>query len=645
MNSRKIAGGVARWHHLPPKCGGAARSSVPLAAAGVHNRPGRWMHGLALSVLWLTAGCGGTADAPPKPAAEQWQPQQGSATRPRPTPPVPRVKAKPDGTLPAFEMVGGEAGFKFERNDDIRGLHRILEANGGGVALFDFDRDGWLDLYMTNGCPLPLKFDRHKTPGALFHHRGDWRFERINQVSHLVQFGYSTGCAVGDYDADGFDDLYIAAFGPDALWRNMGDGTFANVTDAAGIDVPAWGSSVAFADINGDGWLDLYVVNYLVESDETPRLCPHPSAPDGYGQCSPALFEGADDVLLISDGGGRFDDVSATAGITGLRGKGLGVVIADFDRDGRPEIFVANDGEANFLLVQTRPPPSDAIAPATATNLGKLQFRDQALASGVALNESGYAQANMGIAAGDYDANGTLDLFITTFYGDSNTLYAHQPGLVFADATRSTNLAASSRSTLGFGTFFFDADNDGWLDLFVANGHIDDRHWMERGEPYRMRPQLYRNGRHGAFTDVSEWGGPYFEQEWLGRGAAVGDLDRDGLPDFVVSHQLAASYALRNTTSTENGSLVLRLVGVVTNRNGYGAWVEVVDGRGPCVGELVSGGSFHAASAPEIHVGLGESQQATLQIHWPSGQVDTHRDLRTGTWVAIEGRGAAKFDK
>jgi hypothetical protein len=340
------------------------------------------------------------------------------------------------------------------------------------------------------------------------------------------------------------------------------------------------------------------------------------------------MFEGADDVLFLSDGAGRFLDASRSSGIAGSRGKGLGVIISDLDGNGTQEIFVANDGEANFLFV--------AEPLVAGRESGDLRFRDQALASGVALNESGYAQANMGIAAGDYDANGKIDLFITTFYGDTNTLYANRGGLNFVDATRESGLGAMTRNKLGFGTVFLDVDNDGRLDLFSANGHVDDRTWIKHGEPYRMRPQLFHNEPGATFRDVSAWSGDYFLAEWLGRGAATGDLDRDGRIDLVVSHQLAPSVVLRNETPTEAGSVVLRLVGTRSNRNGYGARVEVVGTNPPVVRELTAGGSFQSSLASEIHLGLEKPQEITVRIRWPSGRSED-RDVSAGRWTVIEG--------
>jgi hypothetical protein len=595
------------------------------------------MHIVARAIIGLLAGfVGGLVTA--GCASETGDPAATGASH------VVRHDAKSSRTAPAkpplreplfsFRQVAAESGLAFERYDDMRGQRRIIEANGGGAALFDFDGDGLLDVFLTNGCRLPRQVNDHQTPSQLFRNRGQMRLERVTSEAHLAQFGYATGCTVGDYNADGFDDLYVAALGPNTLWRNNGDGTFGDVTAATGTQVSKWSSSTAFADLNGDGHLDLYVVNYLVESDERPRLCPNAASPDGYEQCSPALFDGSDDVLFLSDGAGGFVDATFAAGIAGRPGKGLGIVIADLNHDGLQEIVVANDGEANFLFV----PAPGAVEAGLAGGLPGIRYSEEALSRGLALNASGYAQANMGIAAGDYDGNGTLDLFITTFFGDTNTLYANRGGLSFEDATRTTRLGASVRNKLGFGTVFLDADNDGWLDLMIANGHVDDRTWMAHGDPYRMRPQVFQNNRDGTFLDVSESSGEYFRHEWLGRGLAVGDIDRDGKLDVLVNHQLAPSVALHNETPTKNGAVVIRLAGTVSNRNGIGAWVEVDCLQQTLVRELVGGGSFQSASAVEVHAGIGGSRQATIRIHWPSGVIDRHAGLTPGQWVAIEGQ-------
>lgn len=622
---------------------------------------------LSLAGVALVSGCQGqdAAQRSPRDRASS-ETARSTVTPVRVTAPVASRAVKPQGVLPAFRMIAAEAGLDFQRMDDIQGLWRITEVNGGGVALFDFDRDGRLDVFFNNGCRLPLSLGDRETRCEFFRNvtgaEGDlaaatsgaeptegsavpgFKFERVTDQSTLVQYGYTFGCAVGDFNDDGFDDLYITAIGGSALWANNGDGSFVDVTEETGTQVSVWGSSAAFADLNGDGFLDLYVATYLDESTENPKLCPHPGSPDGYISCPPSQYEGVDDVLFVADGAGRFVDCTATAGLGGLRGKGLGVVISDLDLDGTPEIYVANDGESNFLLVRTDQAAAHDASTASgdaggrmSSSPGDLRYADRALQAGVALNESGYAQASMGVTAGDCDANGYPDLFLSHFINDTNTLYLNRGALGFEDATRSSHLGVTSRQTLGWGTVFVDFDNDSWLDLIVANGHVDDRRWQGRGEPYQMRPHLYRNERDGSFLEVAEWGGDYFAQDWLGRGVAAGDLDRDGRIDLAISHQRAPSVVLRNETQSVQFSVTLNTAGVFSNRNGYGVRIELVDTEGLVIRELVGGGSFQSASAAEIHVGIGSARSATIRVTWPSGRVETHRDIPPGRWMMREG--------
>lgn len=588
----------------------------------------------ALLLLVVTAAVGCRPEAEPA-AAPSGAVVPESLLRDR----SPQAEPAVSGVLPSFRMIGAESGFDFERYDDIGDLRRIFESTGGGAGLLDFDRNGWLDIIMTNGIALPRKGDDPGEPSALYRNLGGMQFSNVTHSSGLVQRGYGQGCAVGDYDADGFDDVYVLAFGRNALWRNNGDGTFTDVTERTGTQVSQWSSSGAFADINGDGHLDLYVVNYLDESSESPLLCPRPGSPGGYEQCPPSKYAGVDDVLFLSDGRGGFVDATAASGISGLQGKGLGVVVSDLDGNGRPEIYVANDGEANFLFVSAEPEPGAAAKQQpNPANPGNFILDERALSSGVALSGGGHAQASMGVAAGDYDRDGAIDLFLTHFYGDSNTLYRNLGGLSFQDITRTAQLAAPSRSRLGWGTTFIDFDNNGWLDLFVANGHVEDRVWMGRGEPYAMRPQMFRNEQQGIFADVSTASGAYFDQQWLGRSVAAGDLDRDGRQDLVVSHQLAPSTILRNETPTANGALTLRFVGTRSNRNGFGARVEVVGADPPLVREMSGGTSFQSAPAPEVQIGMEARERVTVRVTWPSGQVDTHSNLTPGAWLLLEGQ-------
>jgi enediyne biosynthesis protein E4 len=514
---------------------------------------------------------------------------------------------EPADSIPAiaFRWVN-DSGISFRRNDDMRGQQRIFESTGGGVGVIDYDRDGKFDLFFTGGCKLPEEFASKEPTCGFFRHTGNVKFFDVTRHSGLIKGGFCQGVAVGDYDNDGFDDLYVTALGNNALFHNQGDGHFTDVTELKGVNDPRWSTSCAFADLNLDGSLDLYVVNYLAESVTSPLLCKNPASPSGLEQCPPSKFEGVNDRVFLGDGLGGFVDVTIATGLHEKLGKGLGVVVADFDNHGLPEIFVSNDGQANFLF---------------RLSIGddqSLKFEEIGLGSGVALSRSGYAQASMGIAAGDFDKDGLIDLHITNFYGDSNTLYKNQGSLGFEDITRSTGLAGPSRSVLGWGTVFVDFDHDGWLDLFVANGHVEDRTWNGRGEPFEMLAQVFRNLGNGKFEDASNSAGEYFNSPLLGRGVSVVDLNGDGGTDLVVSQQLAVPSILINDRP-DASAVVLRLVGTLSNRNGFGAKLEIFgsDSKPPRRVELMPGTSYQSSHSLDVIVS-GE-KESRVQVTWPSG--------------------------
>jgi tetratricopeptide (TPR) repeat protein len=549
----------------------------------------------------------------------------------------------PDAGGPRFTRVARRWHVEFTRHDDIVGLHRILESNGGGVAAFDFDLDGLVDLFFTNGCRLPRRLPDASHSSELFRNggptgdAGDLAFARATVPAGLRKSGYFYGCTVGDIDSDGFDDLFVTAFGRHLVWLNQGDGTFRDATDSFGIAIDAWGSSAAFGDFNRDGHLDLFVDNYAEATDDPPHLCPNKSSPDGYITCPPTVFAAADDVLFVSDGGGRFRDVTQPAGITGLDGRGLGVVVFDMDRDGWPELFVANDGTPNFLYHNRT--PRESASPAGSESLLVPRFDEQAALFGVAVDREGKAVASMGVACGDTTGDGWPDLLVTTFYLETSTFFRNLGGIGFADDSLTSGLGPPTRSTLGFGTEFFDADNDGWLDAFIANGHVDDVSWGPGHEPYRMPPQFFRNDGGGRFSERSANAGDYFQGQWLGRGVAIADLDHDGDLDFAVSHQIDPSEVLRNDAESSHRSVIVKLVGrPPSNRSAIGARVETEGLDVNVVREVLGGGSYHSSSDRRVHVGLGaKSTLPKLRIVWPSGSTDEHEELAPGTYVAIEG--------
>jgi hypothetical protein len=541
----------------------------------------------------------------------------------------------PPGILPLFTEIAQTAGIRFNRHDDIRGLHRHIEANGGGAALFDFDCDGQLDILLTNGCRLPRKERDESHSNQLFRGHGDDKYSPVTEDAGLIQHDYFFGCATGDFDNDGFDDLYVTSFDRNSLWHNNGDATFTEIAATSLPDPPRWSSSAAFADVNRDGILDLYVVNYLQASDDPVRLCPRRDSPDGYMQCPPTAFVAAADVLLIGDGAGEFRDGTIECGIDGVDGKGLGVVIFDANEDAWPEIYVANDGMPNFMYVNES--SSQAVQSTDGPRFPV--FRERAMLWGAAVNAKGAAESSMGIACGDYDADGRPDLFLTHFFGETNTIYRNVEGSMFLDESTRSRLGPSSRMVLGFGVGFVDCDNDGWLDLFVANGHVDDMTWAVDQEPYRMRPQLYRNERDGRFVEVSRWAGDYFQANWIGRGAAVGDLDNDGDMDVVVSHQLAHSAVLRNDTQTDHRSVVLRLIGrAPSNRSAIGAKIEASGLDMKLVRQIVGGDGYQSAHDRRVHIGLGKRQSVPrLDIQWPSGRRESWANVAAGAYTIVEG--------
>lgn len=512
---------------------------------------------------------------------------------------------------------------------------RMFEFTGGGVAVLDFDGDGWPDVYFAQGrkqfaVPTPSidvaeqlnsEFDAAKSD-RIFRNRGDLTFEDVTELAGLRETSFSQGVTIGDFDNDGFPDLLVANIGLNRLFHNKGDGTFEDVSIPAGICGNSWTTSCVMADLNGDSLPDIYAVNYLEGSDLFDRVCKIGSGKSH--SCLPQQFQAAEDQLLINMGNGRFADVTAVSGIVAPDGKGLGVVVADFVGDGRLSLFVANDTTANFFFRLMNSP-----------NDKSPRFQEDALIRGLAFGGEGRAQASMGIACGDTDGNGLVDLFVTNFYDEWNTLYRQQAGGWFVDATRQSRLSEPSYKMLGFGTQFLDADLDGNLDLAVSNGHVDD--YSERGVPYQMRPQFLQNESGGRFRELTAKDlGPYFSRPCLGRALATLDANRDGRPDIIVTHLDKPAALLVNMTQSAGNSLRLSLHAVTTARDAIGTTVTATIAGGKIVRQLTAGDGYLASNERKLVIGVGDADFVeVLDIRWPSGVTTTFYDVPSNHDITV----------
>lgn len=499
----------------------------------------------------------------------------------------------------------------------------LFEMDGGGVAVLDYEGDGWPDLYFTQGGPLPPQQERHGFTDRLFRNLGNGRFEDMTAQAGLGDDGYSQGVTVGDFDNDGFPDLYIANVGPNRFYRNNGDGTFSDITLLAGTAGDAWTSSCLLADLNGDTLPDVYAVNYLGGLDLDTRRCEKRAAK----RCAPVDFPAEQDRLYLNLGDGRFEDVTERCGIVAPDGRGLGIVAADLDGSHRLSLFVANDMSANFLFLNQ-----------TSTRGGTLAFSERGILSGLAFDSLGVAQACMGIAAGDANEDGLLDLFVTNFYRESNNLYVQQADGLFRDEAGLANLRDAGFYRLGWGTQFLDGELDGLPDLVVANGHVHDP--LDANTPHRMPPQYFRNSGGGRFVETrGESVGNYFQGKYLGRALARLDWNRDGLEDFCVTHLDTPAALLTNRTAGHGHFLVVRPIGVASDRDALGTSVRVTAGGRTQVRQLTAGDGYQAANQRQLVFGLGAAERIDrLEVSWPSGLTQEFRDIPADSrLVFIEG--------
>jgi predicted Zn-dependent protease len=526
-------------------------------------------------------------------------------------------------TIPRFVDEATSAGLRFiHDNGQIRGRNPPpTEAMCGGAGLLDFDGDGWLDLYVVQGGPFPPPTTSLNSGDRLYHNRRDGTFADVSVQSGIASFpgGYGHGVAVADYDNDGRPDLFITRWRSYALYHNRGDGRFEDVTEKAGLGgARDWPTSAAFADLDGDGDLDLYVCHYLVYDPSNPRRCVHLESPSKH-ECNPLDFPPLVDHVFRNDAG-RFVDVTTRAGFVDANGRGLGVVAADLDDDNRIDLYVANDMTANYLF----------------RNLGAFQFEETGHLAGAAASADGGYKAGMGIARGDLDGDGLLDLAVTNYFGESTTFYRGMGGGYFADHTSNIGMAAPTRRLLGFGIAFFDADLDGNLDVLSANGHVLD---SRPRFPWTMPLQLLQGGGPHGVNDVSDRAGEVFSPLHLGRGLAAGDVDNDGRIDAIVVAQNEPLIYLHNQTETRGHFVAFALQGTLSNRDAIGARVTIVAGGARQTADRFGGGSYQSAGDPRLHFGLGNATTVeAVEVRWPSGQVDRHSRLPADReYVLLEG--------
>lgn len=508
-----------------------------------------------------------------------------------------------------FTDVTEPAGIRFTHDNGAKGEYHLPETLGAGGAFLDYDNDGHLDLYLINSA----------APSVLYRNKGDGSFTDVTAIAGVGNEGsYGHGVACGDYDNDGHPDIYVTNLGANRLYRNNGDGTFTQARVENAPTDAQWSSSATFFDYDSDGHLDIYVVNYLNYALDTPyppcfeNLSSVREKVRGY--CHPKNFEGAPDRLYRNNGDGTFTDVTEAANIRDpggmFRGKGLGVVAADFDADGHPDIYVANDDTPNYLFY----------------NKGDNTFAEIAILTGCAYSADGIAQAGMGVDAGDYNGDGFLDIFVTNFSYETNTLYRNNGDGTFADVSYQAKLGEESYLYLGFGTGFLDADNDGLLDIFVANGHIfPNIAQMTDVLSYAQPDQVFRNRGNGTFSPVKA-----FSQALLpsvSRGTLFGDYDNDGDTDIVITHLNGDVKLLRN--EIQHNWLRLTLVGIVSNRDGIGARVTLTLGNASQVREVRRNASYLCSNDPRLLFGLGEKTTVDrVEIRWPSGIVQVLENLK-----------------
>jgi len=540
-------------------------------------------------------------------SAEMTAGQQGTAL---PSP-------QPEKSSGLFVDVTAAKGLNFRYLSSHTSRKYLLETMGPGVALFDYDNDGRLDIFLVNGAPIGDPTPKGTIPqktgpqswNRLYHQKRDGTFEDVTEKAGLEGMGYGMGVAVGDYDNDGYEDLYVTAYGGNRLYHNNKDGTFTDVTEKAGVGGDGWSTSAAWLDLDDDGLLDLVVLRYLQWDFDDVWCGEHKEGFRTY--CHPDFFKPIAPLVYHNDGNGHFTEVSQKVGIS-KPGKGLGLAFADYDRDGHTDIFIANDSTLESLY----------------RNQGNGTFEEVALMSNIAVDGDGRTFAGMGVDFADYDNDGLPDVVITDLANQMYALYRNAGDGSFNYASNTSGLGQMTRTHSGWGVRFLDFDNDGRKDLLIAQGHDLDTIQLTSPNLRYREPMLLVHNTGQGFVDVSATSGSVFQQAWTARGLAIGDIDNDGRMDAVVTTNDGPAYILHNETATQNHWLTLQLVGHTSNRDAIGAEVKLLTAKGMQLATVTTAGSYLSASDKRVHFGLGsESVAKSIEIRWPSGIVQTLKDI------------------
>ena len=536
-------------------------------------------------------------------------------------------ESRPAPPNPAkFVDVTSSLGVRFQHAAPHTSKKYLLETMGSGVALFDYDNDGRLDLFVVNGAeiidPSPPGTIPQKTGpkhwNRLYHQKSDGTFDDVTEKSGLQGVGYGMGVAVGDYDNDGFEDLFVTGYGGNRLYHNNGNGTFTDVTDKAGVAGGGWSTSAAWVDLDGDGLLDLVVVRYL-QWDFTDIWCGEKK--EGYRSfCHPDEFQAVAPLVYHNDGNGHFTDITKQAGFA-KPGKGLGIAIADFNGDGRIDVFIANDSVPEFLY----------------QNKGDGTFEEVGLFAGVGVDGDGHAYAGMGVDFADYDNDGLPDIVVSDLAYQKYSLYHNNGDGTFAYSSDSAGLGPMTFLHSGWGMRFIDYDNDGRKDLLVAQAHVMDTIELNYPQLHYREPMLLARNTGRGFVDVSGQSGAMFHEPWASRGMAIGDIDNDGRLDAVVTENGGPIHILHNETESQNHWLTLNLVGHKSNRDAIGAVVKIVSPQGEQYTTVTTCGSYLSSSDKRVHFGLGlRSTIKEIDIRWPSGITQILRDLKSDQVLRVD---------